>query len=320
MNNKTFGVVVGVIIALALAMFAGLYMLGLSSDGGGAFNDGYDYTYDDTLLDDNTVNVTIEADLDLYNCIWDIWRYGSGQADTTHIERVTKPDQNTSPFNIYDGDVDASTNPWFYYTTVIDSCGKQRLTSTSFKTIWLQGFTQDNINHLQWSAVGGWSEGVEKYYIFRTVPDVEPTTPIDSVAGNILEYQQPAPTTGIEDGRTIYFVQGVKTSTTGEHVTSNSNRIPLYKEASIHFANAFRPVGQNSVYKPVFSFFGGNSYLFQIYNRWGKLIFETQNPDEGWDGTYQGKLVEQSSYIYVVSYQSVNGSEITKKGTVMLVR
>ena len=55
MNNKTFGVVVGVIIALALAMFAGLYMLGLSSDGGGAFNDGYDYTYDDTLLDDNTV-------------------------------------------------------------------------------------------------------------------------------------------------------------------------------------------------------------------------------------------------------------------------
>jgi len=55
MNNKTFGIVVGIIIALALAMFAGLYMLGLSSDGGSSFNDGYNYDYEDTstyLYDD----------------------------------------------------------------------------------------------------------------------------------------------------------------------------------------------------------------------------------------------------------------------------
>jgi len=47
MNNKTFGVVVGVIIALALAMFAGLYMLGLAGNSTGTFNDGYEYDYDD---------------------------------------------------------------------------------------------------------------------------------------------------------------------------------------------------------------------------------------------------------------------------------
>ena len=49
MNNKTFGVVVGVIIALALAMFAGLYMLGLAGNpnNNDTFNDGYEYNYDD---------------------------------------------------------------------------------------------------------------------------------------------------------------------------------------------------------------------------------------------------------------------------------
>jgi len=56
MNNKTFGIVVGVIIALALAMFAGLYMLGLTSNSSNSFNDGYEYDYDDTsaLYQDDT--------------------------------------------------------------------------------------------------------------------------------------------------------------------------------------------------------------------------------------------------------------------------
>lgn len=43
MKNKTFGVVVSIIIALALAMFAGLYMLGLEGRSNNAFDDGYDY-------------------------------------------------------------------------------------------------------------------------------------------------------------------------------------------------------------------------------------------------------------------------------------
>ncbi len=51
MNNKTFGIVVGVIIALALAMFAGLYMLGLSvNNTDSAFNDGYEYEYENSTI------------------------------------------------------------------------------------------------------------------------------------------------------------------------------------------------------------------------------------------------------------------------------
>ncbi len=272
------------------------------------------------VLEDNTVQVTVDGDMDVYKCDWDIWRINVDQTDTAHIDKKSIPGQPTSPFVVADGDVDASLSPWFYYTTVADSCGKQRLQSNDFKTIWLQGYTQDNINYLSWTASEGWAEGVEKYYIYRTVPGVEPVSPIDSVDGNTLQYSEPAPTSGVEDGRTIYFVQALKKTTTGEHITSNSNRTPLYKEATLFFANAFLPDGENKEFKPVYSFFGGNTYLFQIYDRWGKLIFESQNISEGWDGNINNKPAEAGAYIYVVSYHSVNGKSVTHKGTVMLIR
>lgn len=272
------------------------------------------------VLEDNTVNLTIDGDMEVNNCIWDIWRYKEGQPDTTAVAQVTKPGQNITPFNVPDNNVDASLNPWFYYTTVIDSCGKLRLSSNTFKTIWLQGYTLDNINHLEWTATEGWADGVERYYIYRTVVGIEPTSPIDSVDGNTLQYQDPAPTQGVEDGRTIYFVKALENSDTGELVYSTSNRIQLFKEATLYFANAFKPGGIDNTFKPVFSYFGGTAYLFQIYNRWGKLIFETSDPNEGWDGTYQNNPTEKGVYIYVVSWHTVNGKNKTEKGSFLLLR
>ena len=271
------------------------------------------------VLADNTVNTTIKGDMEVNNCLWNIWHFDGNNPDTTLVEQVTKPDQNSSPFFVADN-VDASLNPWFYYTTVIDSCGKQQLTSNTFKTIWLQGHAQNNTNYLNWTAPEGWSHGVEKYYIYRTVTGVEPTMPIDSVDGSILQYQEPAVTQPVEDGRIIYFVQALKKADSSETVTSTSNRFPLFKEATLYFPNAFRPEGTNNTFKPVFSYFGGTSYLLQIYSRWGKLIFETNDPGTGWDGTVQNGPVEKGAYVYVSSYRTVNGTTVTQKGTVMVIR
>ena len=271
------------------------------------------------VLADNTVNATIKGDMDVNNCIWNIWHFDSNQTDTSLVEQVTKPNQNSSPFFVADN-VDASQNPWFYYTTVIDSCGKLRHTSNTFKTIWLQGYAQNNTNYLNWTAPEGWSQGVEKYYIYRTITGVEPTSPIDSVDGNILQYQESTVTQTVEDGRIIYFVQALKVADSNERVTSTSNRFPLFKEATLYFPNAFRPDGTNNTFKPVFSFFGGTNYLLQIYSRWGKLIYETNDPVKGWDGTSQNEPVEKGAYIYISTYRSVTGTTVTQKGTVMLIR
>jgi len=61
------------------------------------------------------------------------------------------------------------------------------------------------------------------------------------------------------------------------------------------------------------------SYL-RIYNRWGQLVFETNNIQNGWDGTFNGK--PQPSAVYVYEAQAVTnlGQVFTKQGNITLIR
>jgi gliding motility-associated-like protein len=58
---------------------------------------------------------------------------------------------------------------------------------------------------------------------------------------------------------------------------------------------------------------------FNVYNRWGNLIFHTTNASDCWDGTYQGKLQPSGAYIYQIRAQALCGT-VYRKGTVVLVR
>ncbi|MFA5418314.1 MAG: gliding motility-associated C-terminal domain-containing protein, partial [Bacteroidales bacterium] len=69
----------------------------------------------------------------------------------------------------------------------------------------------------------------------------------------------------------------------------------------------------------VFLFFNGKSYLFQIYNRWGQMIFETHSSDEGWDGTNQGSEVPTGTYLYRLVYQNYNGQQTEQRGAFTVV-
>lgn len=59
---------------------------------------------------------------------------------------------------------------------------------------------------------------------------------------------------------------------------------------------------------------------FSVYNRWGNKIFTTNNIDEGWDGSFNGKPQPTGVYIYSVEATIDNGEEIVKRGNVTLIR
>ena len=42
-------------------------------------------------------------------------------------------------------------------------------------------------------------------------------------------------------------------------------------------------------------------YNLQIFNRWGQLIFESDDVNEGWDGKYKGTLAPQAVYVWKVT-------------------
>jgi gliding motility-associated-like protein len=85
-----------------------------------------------------------------------------------------------------------------------------------------------------------------------------------------------------------YEVTLVSTSAFG--CTSSYSLTIAYEEGIIYYVpNSFTPDGDqfNQVFLPVFSSgLDPQSYQLQIFNRWGELLFESHDVQEGWDGTY----------------------------------
>ena len=86
--------------------------------------------------------------------------------------------------------------------------------------------------------------------------------------------------------------------------------------------NAFTPNddGINDILKPL-NFCKMSSYRMEIYNRYGYLVFHSEDPDQGWDGTLRGQPSFPGNYVWVVRYVNTGQTKETlKKGNVVLIR
>jgi gliding motility-associated-like protein len=91
--------------------------------------------------------------------------------------------------------------------------------------------------------------------------------------------------------------------------------------------NSFTPNGdgQNDLFYPRSGAGVTKITLFQVYNRWGTLLFERENvlPNDinaAWDGSYQGGIPLPDVYVYVVEAVCENGRALSKKGSVTVIR
>jgi gliding motility-associated-like protein len=91
--------------------------------------------------------------------------------------------------------------------------------------------------------------------------------------------------------------------------------IPLYD-----VPNAFSPNGDGVNDKIFVRGFGINKMKWNIYNRWGTLVFESSDKNVGWDGYYKGALQAQDVYHYVLQIEMTNGAKYLKNGDITLLR
>lgn len=59
---------------------------------------------------------------------------------------------------------------------------------------------------------------------------------------------------------------------------------------------------------------------FKVFNRFGKLMYESRNPDEGWDGTVSGTQQPMAIYIWVAMGIGLDGNPVERKGEILLLR
>jgi gliding motility-associated-like protein len=186
----------------------------------------------------------------------------------------------------------------------------------------LQGYAFSNLNnYLDWNAFNFQYGQVLNYSLYQSF-NQSPYSVIDSA--DSLSYLENISKLNSPNQQFCYYIIATDSVTypdgTLDTTTSQSNIICLDQKLTILVPNTIVAGGIDGIFMPKFVYSDINSYLMQIYNRWGGLIFETNNYTQGWNGTYQGQYVEQGVYAYTISVTDANNNTTQSAGTVMVIR
>lgn len=93
------------------------------------------------------------------------------------------------------------------------------------------------------------------------------------------------------------------------------------KLVEIMIPKSFTPNG-DGVNDKLFPYLSGirEFKYFKVYNRFNQLMFETRNPDEGWNGTLNGTTQPMGIYIWVAMGLAQDGSIVQRTGQTLLLR
>lgn len=92
-------------------------------------------------------------------------------------------------------------------------------------------------------------------------------------------------------------------------------------ESKLEMPNAFSPNGDgiNDVYKAKDGWQSIVSFKAAIFTRWGKKLYEWNDPDGGWDGKVNGHVVPDGAYYCVVQAKGADGKNYSIKKTVSVL-
>jgi gliding motility-associated-like protein len=100
--------------------------------------------------------------------------------------------------------------------------------------------------------------------------------------------------------------------------------IDVVPEVRYFLPNAFTPNSDsvNDEYFGVGIMNGATNFQMNIFNRWGELIFETRDPDQGWNGKKMstGGDAPQGVYVVTVSFKGPRGEDFNFNKMVTLIR
>jgi gliding motility-associated-like protein len=106
----------------------------------------------------------------------------------------------------------------------------------------------------------------------------------------------------------------------GRKDTSYSNIECLNADPIVYFPNAIQINGFNTSFYPKGVFIDYTKSSYQIYNRWGQLVFETDNIQTQWFGTYNYSVVESEVFAYKATIVGLNGTIKYYDGTIIVLK
>ncbi|MDQ3073251.1 MAG: PKD domain-containing protein [Bacteroidota bacterium] len=101
---------------------------------------------------------------------------------------------------------------------------------------------------------------------------------------------------------------------------SVTKRIRVTAPVEIFVPNAFTPDGDgvNDHFRVVT--LNVTEFEVLIFNRWGEILYRSNDSNFEWDAIYKGVYVEEEVYLYIIRAKGIEGQAITKEGTITVLR
>ncbi|CAA9211081.1 MAG: hypothetical protein AVDCRST_MAG95-117 [uncultured Adhaeribacter sp.] len=199
-----------------------------------------------------------------------------------------------------------------YRATYTDSCGLTSAVSLAACPVILKGnlLEKEGVVALNWSEYIGFA-GTPQYTL--EVLDATTQQLLNSYSLNNRSYRD-----GQLSNTSQILAYRIKVSSPAG--VSYSNQVRIAQAFSAAIPSAFSP--NNDGLNDIFAVQGRfiNAVLIKIYTRSGQIIFESKQPNQGWDGRVNGRPAPVGTYIYSLTAQDLNGQTISRTGSVTLVK
>lgn len=173
--------------------------------------------------------------------------------------------------------------------------------STTFDapTIQFDAITGSGITDLAWTfGDGGTGDGVSPAHTYSTIGTFPVLLTVTDVNGCV----------GEAEGQVQVLPSYDITIPTGFTPNPNGGSGGAYDPNDL----------SNDVFYPFVQFV--KEFQMRIFNRWGELVFESNDVRIGWDGYYRGQLSQQDVYVYHMNIRFVDDKVVEKRGDITLFR
>lgn len=250
----------------------------------------------------------------------------SGEVKRSFTPRVINYEGNG--FYNFNDSFASSTNQVTYRVIFEDSCLKETI-GVAGNTLFLNTIQVGLYNNeLRWKtplfpdSVKYTISGYDIYMSYESTPFVK----IASISGSESLYKHSVEDLISTEGVFCYKIIAKYTFDTASHLKDKPFEIHselscLPMRSVVFIPNAFKINGFTPSFKPKFVFWKGGYFKMKIFNRWGALIFETDDAENGWNGsTNQGSMASEDSYTYIISYRGNDNKIVNRTGNVMLFK
>jgi gliding motility-associated-like protein len=217
--------------------------------------------------------------------------------------------------------------PIFYKIATIDSCGNSVFQSDTASTLYLGGNVNSDItNTLFWQGKMPSSVANSQQILHKKIDDI-PIWDLSLPDNQRMFTDDLSTNNDIESsGHFSYQIEWpvYLAAPFDDYDTIHSLWIDLYQPPRIYLPTGFTPsseIIENQIFKPSGIFLKSKDYSFTIFDRNGRIVFETNNLNEGWDGnSFDDKPEPEQLYVYLLKITLINGNTYEKRGIVTLYR